>query len=355
MQYDCVITFQKAKGIKAGDMGISSDPYIVANVDKLNFTTPIKYKTLNPVWDIPWFIQNLSFPCNLKMKVWDWDRFTEHDFLGEVDYILNDTLLSAPKDEVLDIKLNGKNKGQLFIQIKCQKSLVKRENASSKYHQCRKHSSHTAGVITGSEDGEGAKSFSCYEIDIHSVKNIFGDNFQHWNVNYDKAQMIFKESVASAMVRTGLKTQHASLYTSATHIQTYLIEKPDDIFQMLGFGLRGGVRRYFTYVLLDDVMRFSETGAAFFSDFMSKHAMHSNASVQVRFAGEFHIQKNDGKFKLVIDNNSGTYAPDKNLLPKLRELFETNFEGMIVEALDYKDPLWAQYKGKVEEENKGKK
>jgi len=44
----------------------------------------------------------------------------------------------------------------------------------------------------------------------------------------------------------------------------------------------------------------------------------------VRYAGEFHIQENNGKYKLVIDNNSGTYSPNKDLLPHLANVCPYN-------------------------------
>lgn len=47
--------------------------------------------------------------------------------------------------------------------------------------------------------------------------------------------------------------------------------------------------------------------------------------------------------KLVIDNNSGTYAPDKTKLPLMQKLFTQNFRGMTVEAIDMKDPLLKEY------------
>lgn len=97
--------------------------------------------------------------------------------------------------------------------------------------------------------------------------------------------------------------------------------------------------RYYTYVLMEDSLRFSETGAAFFDDIMSKHAMHAAAAEQVVCAGEFVIvTKHDylqalanagqqqqprrqwwwvqqpsqeelkGQYVLVVDNNSGERA-----------------------------------------------
>lgn len=43
------------------------------------------------------------------------------------------------------------------------------------------------------------------------------------------------------------------------------------------------------------------------------------------------------KWELVIDNNSGTYAPDKTLLPTLQALLEYNFPGFTIIALDRED------------------
>ena len=84
----------------------------------------------------------------------------------------------------------------------------------------------------------------------------------------------------------------------------------------------------------------SSTGAAL-KDMVSKHASHCNAARSVRYAGEFHIQTDDdtGEKYLVIDNNSGTFAPKQEYLPLLREVLEINFTGLRVEVYDREDPL----------------
>ncbi|KAF4614432.1 hypothetical protein D9613_003520 [Agrocybe pediades] len=106
----------------------------------------------------------------------------------------------------------------------------------------------------------------------------------------------------------------------------------------------------YTYIISadDDSFRFSETGAAFFVDFASKHALHSNCATKVRYSGEFHPRPEGGwanfndstpdssvNWELVIDNNSGTYAPDKGMLPALQKLLSYNFPGLKVFALDH--------------------
>lgn len=48
-------------------------------------------------------------------------------------------------------------------------------------------------------------------------------------------------------------------------------------------------------------------------------------------------------YKLVLDNNSGTYSPHKSKLPLLRQLFILNFPDMEVEVLDWRDPKLGYY------------
>ena len=93
-------------------------------------------------------------------------------------------------------------------------------------------------------------------------------------------------------------------------------------------------------------------------DFMSKHALHANCAEAVRYAGEFHPRptceggwaafdehaRGDGEvgWEVVLDNNSGTYAPDAAFLPCLKELVEYNFPGMRVVVMDQADPELAK-------------
>lgn len=108
---------------------------------------------------------------------------------------------------------------------------------------------------------------------------------------------------------------------------------------------------FYTYVIVDGIWRFSQTGKSMVKDFMSKHAAHAACHREVTYSGEFHVQQSaNGGFKLVLDNNSGTYSPDKNDLPRLVQLFQYNFPGLEVEALNYEDPLLKHY-GEIVAEN----
>lgn len=127
--------------------------------------------------------------------------------------------------------------------------------------------------------------------------------------------------------------------------------------------------RIFTYVLtLDGIFRFTETGKEFGIDMLSKHTMHSDVAAYIAFSGEFFIRrlkhphskppeeggqnqshppdeisggppqdqpvKDPSYYELIIDNDSGTYRPNAQLLPQLKSFFESNFPGLHVVTLD---------------------
>ncbi|KAH9851614.1 hypothetical protein C2E23DRAFT_869285 [Lenzites betulinus] len=131
--------------------------------------------------------------------------------------------------------------------------------------------------------------------------------------------------------------------------------------EMTSYGTEG---RMFTYVImLDGEWRFTETGEEFAIQMLSKHTMHADVSLEIAFSGEFFVrrvhtshhsaEKSDAPdhvheganghsappqdneddddasdhpdpsslppsaYELVIDNDSGTYRPRKDLLPTL--------------------------------------
>lgn len=198
---------------------------------------------------------------------------------------------------------------------------------------------------------------------LRGVRLFFDDDsVQHWNTNYKAAQTIF-QGPTSIAVRSTIQAGHRMLYARSTRNGFGVIKEPTDILNILHGGKATGQLAHrvkpavYTYIIAvdDDSFRFSETGAAFFVDFASKHALHSNCAQAVRYSGEFHPRPEGGwenfndqipdeqvKWELVIDNNSGTYSPDPMLLPHLKELLEYNFPGFIIHAWDFNDPRLSQ-------------
>jgi hypothetical protein len=64
-----------------------------------------------------------------------------------------------------------------------------------------------------------------------------------------------------------------------------VLQNAAEFFALFNNGRRGGQCRYFTYSLMRDSLRCSETGAKFSTDMFSKHAMHAGAAAEVLYAG----------------------------------------------------------------------
>lgn len=201
---------------------------------------------------------------------------------------------------------------------------------------------------------------STWKIEMREVTAVFGQKRQGWNRKYVAAQRIFEGS-RSVLARKLVEMQHAYLYGGASGVKPLVDMRKDlmevtgniidscDFLELMQYGKRREKPRMFTYVLMEQKLYMAETGAEFFRDMMSKHAMHCSAATEVVYAGELHFREaapgsNEPAIRLIVDNNSGTYAPDREDLPKVAEVFRRNFVGLHVTALDYQDPLLARYR-----------
>jgi hypothetical protein len=221
------------------------------------------------------------------------------------------------------------------------------------------HYSPTVGRLTNPRD---ARLYSTWKVYIKGVPIYFEDHFQPWNSKYKAAQSIF-QGPTSIAVRSGIQAGHRMLYARNTTNGFGVLNDSKGLLTLLQSsssrsketptGSQRVQPTVYTYVIAaeDNSLRFSETGAAFFIDFASKHALHSNCAEKVRYSGEFHPRPKGGwdnfnddgsdeqvDWEIVMDNNSGTYGPDIKLLPNLRSLMEHNFPDIHFVALDFQDP-----------------
>ncbi len=203
---------------------------------------------------------------------------------------------------------------------------------------------------------------STYAIKLRYVSHFFHGKLQTWNHNYEHAKRIFSGTLAPT-IQAALIVQHGRLYgkpkVPAPHcdMRRQLMQSTGalldglDFLELMRCGVRNGKSRMYTYVVIGDELRFCETGSKILKDVDSKHAMHACASPTVVYAGEMHFRRRrnaaEPEYTLVVDNNSGTYAPDKADLPKLRLLLEANFPGLAVEALDFRNPLLVEYSSRI--------
>ncbi|KAH6660663.1 C2 domain-containing protein [Truncatella angustata] len=181
--------------------------------------------------------------------------------------------------------------------------------------------------------------------------------------------MFSRKGLRGRVLHKALTHQHNRIYNfdSSTQYGTFkpCSEEASLQFLKLVHFDQGG--RLFTYIItLDGLFRFTETGKEFGIDLLSKHTMHSDVATYIACSGEFFVrrlQKPTGStdpepdqpthpsqeipggppfqdpptkpeyYQLVIDNDSGTYRPDKSVLPDLQKFLERQFPGLGVVAL----------------------
>jgi hypothetical protein len=366
----------------------SADPYFVAKLDdRISFVwvlslpqrcigltacarSTVKVNTLAPVWNEIWRVKNVPVHANLSVEVLDKDDGAKRD-----DYIgkFSTTVTAGAKEAVINGPLFRRAGGTFWLKVRVSfispvrtptgaqidstpsgkdpKSYPYMFDGPIRYSR---HFSPTVGLLTNTSasDDDRTRLYSTWKMYIRGIQLFFGDTVQPWNHGYKAAQSIFNPGASALAVRSGIMAGHRLLYARTTTNKFGVIESSADVLNLLHGGGRVKPAVY-TYIISaeDDSLRFSETGAAFFVDFASKHALHANCHPCVRYSGEFHPRPHGGwaafsdttpdadvKWELVVDNNSGTYSPDKKLLPQLKALLEYNFAGVGVFALDREDP-----------------
>lgn len=186
------------------------------------------------------------------------------------------------------------------------------------------------------------------------------------------AGMFTSHSLRGRILNRALHHQHERIYnfdktTLNGHFPSPCIELTQKFLEFVHYA-QGG--RIFTYVItLDGQFRFTETGKEFGIDLLSKHTMHSDVSIYIAYSGEFFLRRlkhrhprhpetiqhsetrysgdeslvepeisiDPADYELFIDNDSGTYRPNGQYLPLLKQFISANLPGLHVTTLDCKE------------------
>lgn len=186
--------------------------------------------------------------------------------------------------------------------------------------------------------------------------------------------MFASTGIRGRILNKVLHKQHARVYNfdSSTEYGVFPPRSEEASLQFLKMAHFDEGGRLFTYVItLDALLRFTETGKEFGIDLLSKHTMHSNVATYVACSGEFFIRRlhhphqhrhspspspqdeaahppldlpggppesppplDPSHYELIIDNDSGTYRPDKSVLPDLKGFLEAQFPGLHIRVMD---------------------
>ncbi|KAF9188340.1 hypothetical protein BGZ51_000660 [Haplosporangium sp. Z 767] len=354
MNWDITIVFKGAEDLARGDL-LSSDPFIEAYLgppedkESLSFVTGVQWSTLDPTWNATWRLLNVADEMMLQILVKDKNKMMADTDLGRASLQLG-AKLEGVHEHALDIWRSDDHKqGRVILQTTTTRSsgysATLTKPSTSGPVQYSRHTSYAAGILTSEKKYE----FYTYRMRLYHLYDVFGTDarhYQHWNVDYDAAKRIFADTLEGLNIRSALHSQHSYLYRHGRNTVYGALDSAQDLSQLLhGERLKEDPKHdlktvLFSYSIVPRGLYFSETGTAFFQDFMSKHAMHADRAEEVMYSGDFRLfmDEQSARWTLLIDNNSGTYAPKKEDLCKVKQLFELNFSDLMVKALDREDP-----------------
>ncbi|KAG7254984.1 hypothetical protein CRUP_006596 [Coryphaenoides rupestris] len=153
LQYSIDYDFQESKltvgilqaaDLLSMDSGGTSDPYVKVFVlpdKKKKFDTKVHKKTLNPVFNET-FVFKIPFQemggKTLVMSVYDFDRFSKHDVIGDIKFPMNTLDLAKPIEEWRDLDSADQEEINLLQngkRLKKKKTTVKKNTLNPYYNE----------------------------------------------------------------------------------------------------------------------------------------------------------------------------------------------------------------------------
>ncbi|TVY23517.1 hypothetical protein LHYA1_G007300 [Lachnellula hyalina] len=392
--YTVRFTFHRAENLPVADLNSgSSDPFIMATLStslpkrhkedpEMVIRTPTIHKNTNPEWNTHWVVAGIpSSGFKLKCRLYDEDPSDHDDRLGNVTVHVNhiDANWRGFQEDKFDIKKRMMSKraylirgcAAIFSDVHMSGSLYLSAEVlgeSEKPHgrlftvgdtAWVKHYSPMIGRIAGTKapgstvgtDGKPKTEKYDFQANQYQLQGPVPAELYHRFVEFKPfvKGMFSKAGLRGRVLNKALHHQHAHVYNFANSTEYGVVpprskEASLQFLKMVHFD-EGG--RIFTYVLtLDGLLRFTETGKEFGIDLLSKHTMHSDVNIYIACSGEFFNPtqtptspggpphspppKSPESYELIIDNDSGTYRPKGDLLPKLKEFLNANFPGLHV-------------------------
>jgi len=316
----------------------------------------------NPTWPIEGGTVELPYDGVselLHIRIFDADVGKDDDLVGEA--CLNTTSLLALGEfsgEVQVYRRGTKPRGRLSVEARWRFEAegpalqpVKDAERLVEATPAKAHRNFAMGCLHSMGEGGAYSGFVTYEVGLQRTAEVFGD---FWNAGADGIHPdTFAEDARGCLVRSALSAAHRNLYRDdntwqAMHgrTSTMFLGSGADFLEMIEYGVRDDRRRVYTYSIVDAGFFFSETGAALTKDSASKHIIHADAAMRVRYAGTFRVCQRRSSpgvvappaHVLVIDNDSGTYVPKPEHQPALTRLLQLNFPGLDVLTMSVLEP-----------------
>ncbi|OWZ57542.1 C2 domain-containing protein [Cryptococcus neoformans 125.91] len=243
-----------------------------------------------------------------------------------------------------------------------------------------KHYSPMIGRLTGTKakDDQGVERYNFQANEIQLIGPVPNELY-HRYVDFKPfvSGMFTAKGIRGKILNKALHHQHERLYNYDRQTEYGVFPETEEgkdpdqdvTKKFLDLVHHDQGARIFTFIItLDGLFRFTETGKEFGIDLLSKHTMHSDVNIYIAWSGEFMVRRlsdpskspsdpsqhthptedvpggppessppvDPAKYELIIDNDSGTYRPNKDLIPVFRGFLKRNLPGLkiVVMACD---------------------
>jgi regulator of replication initiation timing len=119
--YIIEVLLEKAEDLVKADVFGLSDPYCQVTAFGQTYTTKTVLKNLNPIWSEKTTFAFFEDPGKLIFRVWDWDKGTKDDAIGDCEFSLNGFFSEGHKGYQGKLTLQNVKKGEIYVSIKCKK------------------------------------------------------------------------------------------------------------------------------------------------------------------------------------------------------------------------------------------
>ncbi|KAJ6259615.1 hypothetical protein Dda_5253 [Drechslerella dactyloides] len=386
---------------------------------KVHFRTSTHHVTRDPTWNEKWRIGGIREGTYLKLKFFDEDgKGKEDDKLGSIKFVLQDiekNLLDG-HEHTRTIPIKG-YKGSKHIQmltavfdlcnpdahmkapapnVTFKLQLLPTRNPTLQNIHLQQptrysvHYSSLANLVTttpsrkqNESKSNGGTSFKAYKISLIHPPPYSTLEF-HADIAHAKA--FDPSKIHYRIFRHLVKKQYQNLYGHDTNTVYGSWWDADAVGPGLVDLLQPAHNKLFTFVVtMDGEWRFCETGDEYKINHLSKHGMLSDGNSKVVWGGEFFLREdyvdeddeNDAelydrtgeeedvhavvgererRWRIYLDNDSGTYSPDESKLGDFRKFMAKNLRGIEVVVKNFKDEKLdkakKEQKGKDDEEQK---
>ncbi|KAG7104868.1 hypothetical protein HYQ44_016180 [Verticillium longisporum] len=361
-------------------------------------------RTTKPVWGEEWIVANVpASGFTLKCRIYDEDYPDSDDRLGnvtiDVDGISEDWQGVPPPGREYKVRKRSAHKGvylvralysghdhytpSLWIYTVGPSMSIKHFNDDYEY----------ADVEEGCRHVKHAQRYDFQSNEMQLAGPVPPELYHRYvEFRHIIGSMFTSKGLRGRILSRALHKQHRRVYrhkvtSEIKPLTPCTVEASTELLRLAHYGDGG---RLFTYVLtLDGRLRFTETGKEFSIDLLSKHTMHSDVARYVACAGEFFIQRlerphtpsstfsssfaaagipadedrgrarfanlaisgidatpanSPSYYQLIIDNESGTYRPDKSILPIFAAYLRQNFPGLNIRTMAVGDEELARLK-----------